>query len=179
MKEIAQNGILIALALSLSLIERWFPLNLLVPLPGIKLGLANIVTLFALFYLGFKQALTVVVLRCLLGAMFYGGVIAFLLSLAGSLLALAVMTLLIPGAGKWFTIIGISIGGAAAHNTGQVAMAALLLQNPSVFAYLTLLLAAGIITGILTGTAATMLFNKIDKTGGLQGYFPAIQEDLK
>jgi len=84
---IVRNGILIGLALVLSLAERWFPIGLAVPLPGIKLGLANVVTMFALFFIGWQSALTITVLRCLLASVFHGGIISLALSLAGGILA--------------------------------------------------------------------------------------------
>lgn len=168
MRRIIYNSILISLALTLSLVEKWFPLNLLVPLPGIKLGLANVVTLFALFYLGFQSALMITVLRCVLGSIFYGGIIALSLSLSGAILALLVMALLKRGYGRWFSVIGISIGGAAAHNIGQVAMASAIMGSSSVFAYLIVLLLVAVITGVLTGTVASALFEKLEKTGTLR-----------
>ena len=88
MKKIALNGILISLALVLSYIESLFPTGLIIPVPGIKLGLANIVTMFALFYLGFNSAFTITVLRCLLAALLFGGFSSMLYSLSGALLAL-------------------------------------------------------------------------------------------
>lgn len=165
MKMLIMNGILISMALALSVIEKWFPVSMLVPLPGIKLGLANVVTMFALFYYGFRSALTVTVLRCLLAAMFYGGVMSLALSLSGAALALFVMALLKLRHGRWFSLTGVSIGGAAAHNVGQVAMAALLMGNQAVFAYLSILLVTAVVTGILTGTVAGSLLIKLEKTG--------------
>lgn len=167
-KKIVQYGLMIALALALSVMEKWLPLGLIVPFPGIKLGLANVVTMFALFYFGFRTAFLVTVIRCTLGAMFYGGITALALSLSGGLLALLLMALLKPGYNRLFSLLGISIAGAAAHNTGQVAMAAFLLGNGGVYAYLTVLLLAAIITGVLTGTVSTALFNRLEKTGQLR-----------
>lgn len=168
MNNIVRNGILIAMALVLSLVERWFPLAMVVPLPGIKLGLANVVTMFALFFCGWRSAVTVTILRCLLAAIFYGGMISLALSLSGGLLALLVMAALKAGNEKWISIIGISIGGAAAHNLGQVAMAALLLNSQAVFYYLAILLVTSVVTGVLTGTVAKYLFSKLQRIGFLK-----------
>lgn len=168
MKTIIQNGILISMALVLSIAERWLPISALVPLPGIKLGLANVITMFALFYFGFRQAITVTVLRCLLASVFYGGLLSLALSLSGAGLALITMAILKKGYGKFFSLTGISIGGAAAHNIGQIIMASLLMGNSYVFAYLTILLITAVVTGVLTGTVAETLFNKLERIGVIE-----------
>lgn len=168
MKTLIQNGLLISMALVLSLAERWLPVSTIVPLPGIKLGLANVVTLIALFYFGVRSAITVTVLRCLLGSVFYGGLLSLALSLSGAGLALITMALLKTGYGKVFSVTGISIGGAAAHNLGQVAMAAFLMGNSHVFAYLTILFLTAVATGFLTGTVAENLLDKLARIGVLE-----------
>ena len=84
-------AILISMALVLSYIERFIPLQMFIPLPGIKLGLANIVTLMALFFLGEKSAFTILVLRCLLGSLFGGGISGLAFSMTGGLLSMTVM----------------------------------------------------------------------------------------
>lgn len=164
MKKIALNGLLISLALVLSYIESFFPMSLIIPIPGIRLGLANIVTMFALFYLGFMSALTVSILRCVLAALLFGGFSSMLYSLSGALLALIIMQLLKYGYNKLFSLLGISIGGAAAHNTGQILMASLMMRNTAIFVYLPVLLLAGIIMGFFTAIVAQNLFYLVDKT---------------
>lgn len=144
---------LICLALVLSYTERLIPLQAVIPLPGVKLGLANIVTLLALYLLGPKSAFTVLILRCILSSAFGGGITGFLFSVTGGLLAMAVMTIArrIPG----LSIYGVSILGAAFHNIGQIVMAMLLMQSLYVAAYLPYLLGVAIITGFLTGAACS------------------------
>ena len=164
MKKIALNGLLISLALVLSYVESLFPTSLIIPIPGIKLGLANIVTMFALFYLGFVSALTVSVLRCVLAALLFGGFSSLMFSLSGPLLALIVMQVLKHGHNKLFSLLGISMGGAAAHNTGQIIMASLMMRNTAIYAYLPVLLIAGIVMGFLTAVVAQNLFYLVDKT---------------
>ena len=122
-KKLALAAVLTALALGLSTLENLFPVSLLVPLPGIKLGLANIVTVFALYRLGAPFALAILVARCLLGAMFAGNVSALLFSLMGGVLAMLVMILLRRA--KRLSVYGVSIAGAAAHNIGQICAAML------------------------------------------------------
>ena len=93
-RSLALSAMLIALALGLSYMERFLPLRPLIPLPGVKLGLANIVTLFALYFLGGKSAVQILVIRCALGAMFGGGLTAFFFSITGGVLAMATMALI-------------------------------------------------------------------------------------
>lgn len=142
---------MICLALALSYAERLIPLQFWIPLPGVKLGLANIVTLLALYLLGPGSAFTVLVLRCALGAFFGGGVTGFLFSVTGGVLAMAMMT----GAKhiKALSVYGVSILGAAFHNVGQICIAALLMQSVYVVMYLPYLLGISVVTGLLTGTA--------------------------
>ncbi len=168
MRKITLNGLLISVALVLSFMERFIPLNLLVPLPGVKLGLANIVTMFALFYLGVPSAITITVLRCVMASLLFGGMSSLLYSLSGAFLALIVMIILKLGYGKVFSLIGISMGGAAAHNTGQIIMASIMLKNTVVFAYLPVLLFTGLVTGLLTAIISVNLFTIFEKTDSVK-----------
>ena len=118
-RSIALCAVLTALALGLSTLENLFPVTLIVPLPGVKLGLANIVTVFALYELGAVPALTILAARCLLGGLFAGNLSALLFSLLGGFTAMLVMIALKHC--KGLSIYGVSIGGAAAHNLGQMA----------------------------------------------------------
>ncbi len=152
-KHLTLCAVLICLALVLSYVEHLIPLHLLIPLPGIKLGLANIVTLITLYLLGAKSAFTVLVLRCALGAAFGGGVTGFLFSATGGLLAMAVMTA--ARHMKKLSIYGVSILGAAFHNIGQILIAMVLMRSVYVAAYLPYLLGVAIFTGLLTGSACT------------------------
>ncbi|MBR6738240.1 MAG: Gx transporter family protein [Oscillospiraceae bacterium] len=163
-KQLTTCAVLSALALALSYMESFFPLPLLIPLPGVKLGLANIVTLFALYALGSSSALAILVVRCLLGAMFAGNASALLFSLLGGLCAMLLMIALhrIPA----LSVYGVSIGGAAAHNCGQVAAAMLTLGSAAPLTYLPFLLLLSPCTGALTGFIATLLFRSMRHAGG-------------
>ncbi len=165
MKQIAQGGLLTAVALALSLIESLFPLQAIVPIPGIKLGLANVVTLFALTTLGARAALSILLCRITLAAIFMGSVTGFLFSLAGGVLALLVMHLLLRGKGRWFSMAGISIGGAAAHNIGQILAAVGTLGSWYVVGYLPLLLLSAIPMGLVTGLTASAVLGHLKKIG--------------
>ena len=156
-KQLALSAMLAALALALSYVEGMFPLPL--PLPGFKLGLANIVTVFALYALGAAQALAILLVRVLLGAVFAGNASALIFSLFGGLAALGAMALL-SRAGR-LSVYGVSIGGAAAHNGGQVCAAMLTLGSSAPLAYLPVLLLVSLFTGALTGFTASLLFHAL------------------
>lgn len=151
---------LTALALALSYAERFIPLQLLVPLPGIKLGLANIVTLVALYRMKPKYAFAILIPRCILGAVFGGGVTGLLFSLTGGLLAL--ITMAAAKRTPAFSVYGVSVLGAAAHNIGQILAAMALMRSVYVGAYLPWLLIAAIVTGLLTGAAGAGVLHALE-----------------
>lgn len=165
--QLALCAMLTALALALSYLENMFPTALLIPLPGFKLGLANIVTVFALYYLGAAPAMVILLARCLLGAMFAGNMNALLFSLLGGLAAMGMMILLSRLRG--LSVYGVSIGGAAAHNCGQIAAAVLSLGNSAPLYYLPILLLVSLFSGALTGLIAACLFRALRQTGLMKG----------
>lgn len=152
-KRLTTCAVLAALALALSYIEGMLPLP--VPLPGFKLGLANIVTLFALYVLGAADALAILLVRVLLGAMFAGNVSALIFSLLGGFCAMGAMILL--SRGEKLSVYGVSVGGAAAHNVGQVLAAMLTLGSAAPLHYLPVLLVAALFSGALTGFITGLL----------------------
>ena len=155
-KQLTTGAILAALALALSYVEGMFPLP--VPLLGFKLGLANIVTLFALYTLGAPSALAILLVRVLLGAMFAGNASALIYSLLGGACAMGAMTAL----SRWdrLSVYGVSVGGAAAHNIGQVAAAMLTLGSAAPLAYLPILLIVAVFSGALTGFVCSLLLGR-------------------
>ena len=155
-KQLTLCAVLTAMALALSYLENFFPLSLAIPIPGVKLGLANIVTVFALYELGAVPALVILFARCGLGSLFAGNVSALLFSMLGGLCAMLVMIGLKHC--RKLSIYGVSIGGAAAHNIGQMAAAIITLGNTMVLGYLPFLLAVSLVTGTLTGFVAALLF---------------------
>ena len=161
-KQLTLCAVLTAMALALSYLENLFPLALAIPIPGVKLGLANIVTVFALYALGPAQALMILTARCLLGAMFAGNANALLFSLLGGFAAMLAMILLVRL--ERFSVYGVSIGGAAAHNCGQMAAAVLTLGSAAPLYYLPVLLAVSLAAGALTGLVAGSLFQALDHT---------------
>lgn len=159
-KALARSALLVAAALALSYVERFIPLNLLVPLPGVKLGLANIVTMFALYTLPRGQAFAIVVLRCFLGSLF-GGLSGLAMSLTGGVLAFWTMA----GVKKLplFSVYGVSMLGAAAHNLGQVLAAAVMMGSVYTFYYLPFLLLTALATGTITGTICAHTFRALSQ----------------
>ena len=155
-RQLTLCGILTGMALALSYLENFFPLSLAIPIPGIKLGLANIVTVFALYVLGAAQALMILFARCFLGAMFAGNMNALIFSLLGGLAAAVGMIVL--SRTRKLSIYGVSVGGAAAHNCGQVAAAVLTLGSTAPLYYLPILLGVSLLTGTLTGIISACLF---------------------
>ena len=166
-KQLTFCAVLTAMALALSYLENFFPLSLAIPIPGIKLGLANIVTMFALYALGPGQALMILLARCLLGAVFAGNMNALIFSILGGITAMLVMI----GLSHWrrLSVYGVSVGGAAAHNCGQVAAAILTLGNTAPLYYLPILLGVSLFTGALTGLIAACLFRALAYTGLMKG----------
>ena len=160
-KQISLCSVLIALALALSYTERFIPLQMIIPLPGIKLGLANIVTLIALYLFKTKYAFMILIPRCIFGAVFGGGITGLMFSLCGGILALLTMALIrnIP----LFSIYGVSIFGAAAHNIGQILVSMLLMHSVYIGAYLPYLLITAVFTGLFTGGACAGVLRVLPK----------------
>ena len=159
-KRIAFMAVLTAAALIVFIIEAQIPP--IVPVPGVKLGLANIITLVAMYLLSRKEAGLVLLMRIILGAVFAGSPSSFLFSAFGGLLAYAVMCALrgpVPENRIWL----ISILAAVAHNLGQMIVCVLVVKTPGILVYLPLLIVSGILTGAFTGVAAMYLVRAIRK----------------
>ncbi len=149
-KRLARDAVLTAIALTIFIVELQIPD--LVPIPGVKLGLANIVTLVTLFTAGPWDALAVLICRVALGALFAGNPAALVYSLAGGLAAFAVMALmkkLVTDKQIWV----VSVFAAMGHNVGQIAAAMVVAGTPSLALYLPVLLVSGVVTGLFTGLA--------------------------
>ena len=146
-KKVAYLGLLLAPALICSYIESLVPFYFGVP--GMKLGLTNVVVIFVMYLIGPVEAITVSVLRVLISGFMFGNVFSILYSLAGALLSFFVMYLM-----KRFTtlhVISVSVAGGGFHNVGQLLVALCIVSNYNVFYYLPILLIAGVVTGLLIG----------------------------
>ena len=156
-RKIALCGLLTACAMIFSYIEFLFPLS--IAIPGIKLGLANIVIVIALYKFGFRYALVINMLRIFLVALLFSGLYGMLFALCGGLLSLLVMWLLKKL--RFFSAVGVSVAGGVAHNIGQLLIASLLVANFAVFYYLPALLLAGVITGAIIGVLADNILKRL------------------
>ena len=157
-KRLVLLAMMTAVAMILSYVESLLPS---VGIPGVKMGLANIAVIFALFRFGWKEAAALSLVRVVLVSLLFGSVGAMLYSLAGAVLSLAVMALLRRT--DRFSTVGVSVAGGVAHNAGQILMAMLILQTKQLLGYLPVLAVAGIGGGILTGLAAALLIRRIPK----------------
>lgn len=157
-QKIALRGALIALALVLSYVESFIPV--FVAVPGIKIGLANIVTVFALYRLNTRDAIFISLCRILLSAVLFSNLMVLVYSLAGAALSLLAMKLGMEI--RQLSVTGVSILGGVFHNVGQVLVAAILLQNGNVFYYLAVLFISGTVSGILIGIFAGMILKRFE-----------------
>jgi heptaprenyl diphosphate synthase len=148
-------SLLVAQALVLNIIERMIPVPFISP--GAKLGLANIITVVAIYLLTFKDVFAIVILRVILGSLVGGNLSGFFYSLSGGILSLFAMYVMYKLGKDKISIIGVSIIGAVFHNIGQILIAALVIQNIKIAAYLPILLVAGVGTGIFVGITAKQL----------------------
>ena len=146
-KKIANMAMLVVLAMIFSYVESLIPINFGVP--GMKLGIANLVTVTGIYFLALPEILLVVVMRVLLIGFMFGNGMSIIYSLAGGILSVLVMTLLKKA--KGFSEVGVSIAGGIAHNIGQLIVAAIVVENMKLVYYLPALLIAGTITGCLIG----------------------------
>ena len=146
-KTVALLAMMIALALVFSYVETLIPINF--GIPGVKLGLANLVIVAALYLIGGKEAFLVSVVRIFLSGFMFGNLFSILYSLAGAALSLTVMELLKKHSG--FSLIGISVAGGVTHNIGQLIVAMIVVSNTSLMVYAPALLVAGVLAGILIG----------------------------
>lgn len=149
---IARVGLMAALALIFSYIEAIIPYN--PGVPGIKLGIANVVTVVALYKFGAKDAASVSVLRVVLAGLLFNGVFGMLYALAGAVVSLAGMILLKKTG--LFSVTGVSMAAGVLHNMGQLLVAAALIEDLHIFFYFPVLMFSGIAAGILVGIASSL-----------------------
>lgn len=159
-KKLALMAVFTAIALTIFMLEAQLPAP--VPIPGVKLGLANIVTLTAMLILGRREAGAILAARIIMGAVFAGNPSAMLYSAAGGVLAYAAMCLLVgvvPEKRLW----AVSAVSAVAHNMGQLLACVLVVKTPGVFIYAPALIVSGVITGVFTGFGAMYLVRALRK----------------
>ncbi len=154
---VAYFGVFTALALIFSYVETLIPFQ--IGIPGVKLGLANLIIVIALYKLSLKETWLLAVTRVLLSGFIFGNYFSIIYSLAGSALSLLVMNYLKKRGG--FSVMGISLAGGTAHNMGQLLVAMVVVETYSVAYYLPVLLIAGVITGLIIGFVAAEMLKRL------------------
>lgn len=158
-RNVAMYGMLIALAFILSYIESIIPIP--VPVPGIKIGLANLVVVTALFLMGPKQAFVMSMIRIILVGFTFGNLSTMIFSFGGGLLSWLAMT----GAKRWdkFSVTGVSILGGISHNAGQILVAMWVVNSGVLIYYLPFLIISGVVTGAVIGVTGGLIINSLKK----------------
>ena len=156
-KKLTVMALTTALAMILSFVESQMPA--FVAVPGVKMGLANIAVVFALYKLGWKEAVAISLVRVVLVSLLFGSIVSLFYSFAGAVLSLAGMGLL-NRSGK-FTEIVVSVAGGILHNIGQIAMASLILETDALRYYLPFLLVSGTVAGVVIGVVSAIMVKRI------------------
>ena len=160
-KRLCVCGALLAVSMMLSYVELLISVTLM-PLPGFKLGLANIVVVFVIFAIGSREAFVISAARVTLSSVLFGSVSSFIFSLCGALLSFAVLYLCKRVFAEKLSLFGISVLSAAAHNTGQMIAACFVMKTAYVYTYLPYLLLLSIPCGLITGLVAALIFKRKD-----------------
>ncbi|HKM43318.1 MAG TPA: Gx transporter family protein [Limnochordia bacterium] len=152
-RRVVYLGLATGLALGLHIFEAMIPMPTDIMVPGVKLGLANIVTLYVIMNFGTKDGIVIAVLRTLLGSLMSGTFMTptFYFSFAGGVISAIVMGLLYKHASKYFSMMGISLVGAVTHNVAQLTVAGLMIEQSLILIYLPVMLFAALPTGAFVG----------------------------
>lgn len=156
-KKVGITGVLISLAMIFSYVEAILPLSISVP--GVKLGIANLVVIVAMYTMGYRVALVINCLRIVAVGLLFTGAFGVLYSMSGAVMSFLVMSMLKKSQKP--SIIGVSMAGGVFHNVGQLLMAGFLVSNMSVFVYLPVLLFAGLVTGIIVGFLSREILDRL------------------
>ncbi len=158
-KRVAYIGVFTALALIFSYIETMIPIP--IAIPGIKIGLANLIIVLALYKLKIGEAIILSVVRVLLVGTLFGSMFSVIYSLAGALLSLLIMYLLKKT--ETFSVVGVSMAGGVFHNVGQLIVAGIVLESTSVIYYFPFLLLSGVVAGIVIGIVSNEVIKRLQK----------------
>ena len=159
-RKIARMGLLTALALILSYVESLIPA--FVAVPGVKMGLANIVVVFALYTLGPGEAAIVSIIRVLLSSLLFGSILSLSYSAAGAVISLRSMIIMMKT--KIFGVTSVSVTGGVFHNLGQILVACLVLETDVLLYYLPVLILSGTVTGAVIGIASSIVIKRLQKS---------------
>ena len=160
-KKMVFLGLMVGYSLILYILGTYIPNPFIVFFPGAKLGLTNIITLVSLLIFGFKETFIIVTVRVILSSIFAGPMSYLLFSIGGAYLSLIVMFLV--NKIKGFSVIGVSIAGAIAHNIGQLLVASILVENFLMITYLPFMLATSLVTGLFVGIVSQFCYSKMDR----------------
>ena len=156
-KRITYTGMFVAIAMVFSYLESMIPVN--IAIPGIKLGLANMVTIVVMYRLRIADAWIVSLVRVVLSSLLFGNMAIMIYSMAGAVLSLLVMS--ICRKNDLFGLLGTSILGGVSHNAGQIVMAAFLMKSGNIMFYIPVLCISGTIAGVCIGLAGAVLVRKL------------------
>lgn len=157
-KKIALFGMMVALAFTFSYFESLIPLDFIAP--GVKLGLANLVVVIALYLMKPSEAFAIAIIRIFLAGLTFGNVYSIAYSLCGGVLSFTVMYLVKK---TKLSVIGVSMLGGICHNIGQIIVAAIVMGTSRIAYYLPVLLVAGLVTGLLLGVISKLVIEKFEK----------------
>lgn len=157
--KVAYLGVLAALALIFSYIETLIPIHF--GIPGVKLGLANLITVITLYKAGIKEAYAISITRIILSGFLFGNLFSMIYSLAGGILSLTMMVVLKRT--EKFSVLGVSMAGGVFHNVGQLIMAVVVLESLSISYYFPILLVSGVVTGLLIGLVSGEMLKRLKK----------------
>ncbi len=160
---VAKYGMLIALAFLFGYIETWIPFSVFVGVPGVKIGLSNLVTLAALYLLGTKDAFWISLVRIVLAGFTFGNLSMMLYSLGGGMLSLLVMDACKRRGG--FSQVGVSVAGGVSHNLGQLLVAVAVVKNRNLLYYFPMLLLSGTIAGAVIGILGGLVVRRLPNEG--------------
>lgn len=164
-KRVAKIGVFAALAMVFSYIEVLIPFDF--GIPGVKLGIANIVVVTGLCIMKIQEVWIISLIRILLTGLLFGNGVSLVYSLSGGILSLTVMMLLKKT--NKFSVIGVSIAGGVFHNVGQILAVALIMGSSGIFYYFAVLLVAGVVTGMMIGILSGKIVDAMKKTEVHQG----------
>lgn len=156
---VAKYGMLIALSFLFGYMETWIPFSVLVGIPGVKIGLANLVTLVALYLLSARDAFWISLVRIVLTGFTFGNLSMMLYSLGGGLLSLLVMVLCKKNTG--LSQVGVSVAGGVSHNLGQLLVAMAVVKNGNLMYYFPVLLLAGTVAGTVIGILGGLMLRRL------------------
>ncbi len=167
-KKIVYISLLAAQAIILSILET--QISIPFGVPGIKLGLANIITMVCLVFFNFSDTLLIILLRCVITSLFMSGPVMFMFSICGGVLSATIMWLMHKYLKKFFSLVGISIAGSITHNLTQIMVACFIMSDISVTGYLPVMLVSGILMGCFIGICSSLIVKVLKRLNLIENF---------